>query len=169
MKIFKYAVWIIVLFLIQTVIANEIQIMSLCPDVILPFLVLTALREDSFKTSTAVAIVCAVMSGALCGRNFTFVVLFYTYVSAIVFNMRKFMGMVPDFMRYLLWTFMAGTVSEIISYLILYMSFKWFLKGLILYMIPAALYTTVIAAVLYPLMRSTLYGQGNGKKQLIVK
>ena len=166
MRVFKYSVWIAVLFLVQTVLINDIRIYSMCPDIILPFVIVSAIKEDSFKLSTAVGIVCAVISGALCGKNFYFAVLFYTYTSALVFNLRRHPRYMPDFVRYILWVFFASLVSEIISYLILYMSFDWFLKAFILYMLPSALYTLAASLVIYPLANAALY-KSNVKRTLI--
>lgn len=169
MKIFKYTLWIVVLLLLQTVVVNDIRIMSLRPDIILPFVVISAMREDSFKAATVVSIVCAVLVGALCGRNFSFSVLFYTYLAAIVFNTRRYLRHMPDFVRYIIRVIPAAIISEAVSYLILYMSFDWFLKAFILYMLPSALYTVAVSALLYPVFSITLYGSGDRRKQLIVK
>ena len=72
------------------------------------------------------------------------------------------------FLRYILWVIIATLLSESISYLILYMSFDWFLKAVILYILPSALYTLLAAIVIYPIINITLYPQGRGKKLLIV-
>lgn len=166
MRTFKYTVWIIVLFLIQTVLINDIRLLSVRPDIILPFVVAVAIREDSFKASTVVSIVCAVLTGALCGKNFSFAVLFYTYLSALVFNLRKSPRYMPELVRFILWVIPGALVSDAVSYLLLYKSLDWFLKAFIVYMIPSAIYTLVAAMVLYPIINATLYKR-SAKKQLI--
>lgn len=165
MKILKYAVWIVLIFLFQTVVANEIQIMAICPNFVLPFVVLVTVKEDDFWALTAVSIVCAVMAGALCAKSFFFDVLFYTYLSALVFNLRKRMRMMPDFMRYIIWILPAVAVSEIVGGMMTFTSFDIFNAYLIL----AVVYTFGAALLLYPIASPLLYGQNKVKKQLIVK
>lgn len=168
MRVFKYTVWIIMLFLVQTVFINDIRIGALRPDIILPFIVAVSIKEDSFKTATGITIACAFLAGALCGKNFAFAVIFYTYTAAVVFAMRRKPAHMIAFLRYVLWVIIAALLSESISYLILYMSFDWFLKAVILYILPSALYTLLAAIVIYPIINITLYPQGRGKKLLIV-
>ncbi len=169
MKAFKYTVWIILLFIIQTVVMNYITPLGLHMDIVLPFVIVTAVREDNFRFSTAVSIICAVAAGALCGRNFSFCVLFYTYLGTVVFNMRKQPHYMPDFARCLMWTVPAVLISEIISYLLLYHSFGWLATAFLYRMLPSVVYTIIGMIVLYPLMHLTLYKGKHGKKQFIVK
>ena len=123
MRRLKYTLWIALLFLVQTVIINDLRAFSVRPDIILPFVILSALKEDSFKVSAVLSIVCAVLAGALCGKNFSFAVLFYTYTGAIVFNSKRNSRYMPTLLRYFLWIATAAVISEAISYLILYKSF----------------------------------------------
>jgi len=166
MRRLKYTLWIALLFLVQTVIINDLRAFSVRPDIILPFVILSALKEDSFKVSAVLSIVCAVLAGALCGKNFSFAVLFYTYTGAIVFNSKRKSRYMPTLLRYFLWIATAAVISEAISYLILYKSLQWFLKAFILYMIPSVIYTLIASAFLYPVITSTLY-KNSTKKHLI--
>lgn len=165
MKILKYAVWIAVIFLFQTVVANEIKIMAIVPNVVLPFVVLVAVKEDDFWALTAVSAVCAVMAGALCAKSFFFEVLFYTYLSALVFNLRKRMRRMPDFMRYIIWILPSAAITEIAGGMMTFTSFDIFN----VYPVLAVLYTFAMALLLYPIASPLLYGRNKVKKQLIVK
>ena len=166
MRRLKHTLWIALLFLVQTVIINDLRAFSVRPDIILPFVVLSALKEDSFKVASVLSVVCAVLAGALCGKNFPFAVLFYTYTGAIVFNTKRRSRYMPTLLRYFLWVGAAALISETVSYLILYKSLQWFLKAFILYMIPSVIYTLITSAILYPIIVSTLYKTGI-KKHLI--
>lgn len=159
MKIFKYAVWIILLFLFQTVVMNYITPFGFRPDLILPFVAAAAIKEDSFKSATIVSIVCAVLAGALNGKNFSFCVLFYTYAGAMIFNMRRHPRYMPDFLRFLMWIIPAALVSEAISYLLLYSSVKWFVSAFIFHMLPAAGMTVLFGMVIYFLVSKTMFGR----------
>lgn len=165
MKILKYAVWIAIIFLFQTVIANEIQIMSVFPNVVLPFVVLVSVKEDDFRILTAVSVICAVISGALCAKSFCFDVLFYTYLSAFIFNLRKRTGRMPDFMRYIIWILPSALISEIAGGMLLSMS----VYILNIYSIGAVCYTFCAALIMYPIASPLIYGRNKVKKQLIVK
>lgn len=159
MKIFKYIVWIFLLFLLQTVVMNYIAPFGFRPDLILPFVAATAIKEDSFKNATIVSIVCAVLAGALSGKNFSFCVLFYTYEGAMIFNMRRRPRYMPDFLRFLMWVVPASLISEIISYLLLYSSVKWFVNAFIFHVLPTAGMTVLFGAVIYFCVSKTLFGR----------
>ena len=159
MKIFKYVVWIIVLFLLQTVVMNYIAPFGFRPDLILPFIAVSSIKEDSFKSAAIVSIVCAVLAGALCGKNFSFCVLFYTYAGTMIFNMRRRPRYIPDFLRFLMWVIPASIISESISYLLLYSSVKWFVNAFIFHIIPAAVITALSGAVVYFFVSKTIFGR----------
>ena len=169
MKAFKYVVWVLLLFLVQTVVMNYITPFGFRADIILPFVIVVAIKEDKFRLSTTVSIVCAAMAGALCGKNFSFCVLFYTYAGALVFNMRKYPAYMPDFVRYILWIVPGAFVSEIISYLLLYASLERFVKTFAFHMLPAALITIVGSLIIYPLANATLYRRKKIMGRLITK
>ena len=159
MKIFKYVVWIILLFLLQTVVMNYIAPFGFRPDLILSFVAVAAIKEDSFKSATIVSIVCAVLAGALCGKNFSFCVLFYTYAGAIVFNMRRRPRYMPDFLRFLMWVILASLISETVSYLLLYSSVKWFVSAFVFHILPAAGMTALFGALIYFFVSKTMFGR----------
>lgn len=169
MKIFKYTVWIFLLFLVQTVVLNYIAPFGFRPDLILPFIAAAAIKEDTFKEATVVSIVCAVLAGALSGKNFSFCVLFYTYAGAIIFNMRRHPRYMPDTLRFLIWVFPAALVSESVSYILLYSSIKWFMNAFIFHMLPTAFITTAAGLLIYYLASSTLFGKKKIMGSIITK
>ncbi|MDO5398081.1 MAG: hypothetical protein Q4G33_09120 [bacterium] len=159
MKIFKYTVWIFLLFLLQTVVMNYIAPFGFRPDLILPFVAAAAIKEDSFKSATIVSVVCAAAAGALSGKNFSFCVLFYTYAGAMIFNMRRRPRYMPDFLRFLMWVVPTSIISEAVSYLLLYSSVKWFASAFVFHMLPTAGMTALFGAIIYFFVSKTLFGR----------
>lgn len=157
MRAFKYTVWITVLFLVQTVVMGHISPGGIRADIILPFIAVSAIKENSFRMSTAVTIICAAAAGALCGRNFSLCVLFYTYFGALVFAMRRRPRYMPDFMRYIVWTVPAALISEVLSCLLLYSSLARTGNMFFERALPAAAVTVTAALIIYPLADFALY------------
>ena len=157
------------IFLSQTVVLNYIAPFGFRPDLILPFVAAAAIKEDTFKDATVVSIVCAVLAGALSGKNFSFCVLFYTYAGALIFNMRRRPRYMPDTLRFLIWVLPAALISEAVSYLLLYTSTKWFMNAFIFHMLPTAFITTAVGMVIYFLASKTLFGRKKIMGRLITK
>ena len=167
MKAFKYVIWVILLFLVQTAVLHYIVPFGCRADLILPFVVVVAIKEDSFRTASVVSIVCAVMAGALCGKNFSFCVLFYTYIAAAAFMARRFFSYVPGLLHMYIWVLPASVLSEVISFLLLYSSTKWLHGAFINHMIPAAFFTQIGAAIVYLIASAVLFRRKRGRGLLI--
>lgn len=156
MKTFKYSIWIFVLFLVQTVVMGHIMPFGLKADLVLAFVTVTAVREDSCRASTAVAVICAVMAAALSGRNFYFCLLFYTYLGLFTFAMRRRPRHLPPFWRYAAWIAPSAVVSEIICGAI-GMPSASLAETVFIRLLPAAAYTVVCAVLIYPIASATLF------------
>ena len=169
MKVLKYVIWIFLLFLLQTVSMNYIAPFGFRPDLILSFVVIVAIKEDTLKNSMLISIVCAVAAGALSGKNFSFCVLFYTYVGAVVFGTRKYPRYVPHLAKIPFWTFVSAIVGESVSYLLLYSSVKWFVKAFFVYILPTAFITTAAGMIIYFIASKTLFGKRKIMGRLITK
>lgn len=167
MRNLKIIVWIVLLFLVQTVLVNYIKIAGARPDLILPFVLCVALMEDSFKRSVTISVVCAVLAASLCGRNFTLALLFYTYMSIIVFNMRTHPRYMPDFAKYMIYMFIGSVVLEGLSYIMLYSGVSGFGIVFLRVLVFTVLYDIAAALVIYPIVRKTVYK--SKKKQLIIE
>jgi len=136
-------------------------------DLVLPFVVVVAIKEDTFRVTTIVSIVCAVLAGTLCGKNFSFCVLFYTYVGTAAFMARRYFSYVPDFLHMYIWVLPASVLSEVISFLLLYSSTKWLHGAFINHMIPAAFFTQIGAAIVFLIASATLFRRKRGRGLLI--
>lgn len=89
MRNFKIFLWIFVIFLVQTVVLSPIHIFGAVPSAVLAFVMCVAILENEFRTAVIISGICAVVMGAIGGRNFTEITLFYAYSSIIVFAARN--------------------------------------------------------------------------------
>ena len=87
MRNFKIFLWIFVIFLVQTVVLSPIHIFGAVPSAVLAFVMCVAILENEFRTAVIISGICAVVMGAIGGRNFTEITLFYAYSSIIVRDM----------------------------------------------------------------------------------
>ena len=105
MRNFKIFLWIFVIFLVQTVVLSPIHIFGAVPSAVLAFVMCVAILENEFRTAVIISGICAVVMGAIGGRNFTEITLFYAYSSIIVFAARKRPRYVGNFPKTIVWTF----------------------------------------------------------------
>lgn len=161
MKLFKYTIWIIVMFLIQTVVLGHILPFGIHTDIILPFVAAVAIRERTFKVSMTVSVACAVLAGALCGKNFSFCVLFYTYLGAVVFGTRKYYVYMPERIKYMLWVIAALLLSEFLSFWLLYGFTNWIWTAVVSKILPSVICSVIIAALIYPAADMLLFCEEN--------
>lgn len=103
--------------------------------------------------------------GAIGGRNFTEITLFYAYSSIIVFAARKRPRYVGNFPKTIVWTFIMSAILEILLFVIREMTLD--VSVIFSDALPTAVFNTVIAVILYPILKKTLYKEEKKKKLLI--
>ncbi|MCD8181704.1 MAG: hypothetical protein LUF26_09565 [Firmicutes bacterium] len=165
MRNFKVFLWIFIVFLIQTVILARAHIFGAAASAVMAYVVCVMILEDEFKNAVTISIICAAAMGALGGRSFAAVMLFYTYSSIIVFSLRKKPVYAGNFAKALLWTFALSAVSEILFYAAENMSVSTAM--LLNNALPTAVINTVLAAVIYPILKKTMYKEEKKKTLLI--
>lgn len=121
--------------------------------------------ENEFRTAVIISGICAVVMGAIGGRNFTEITLFYAYSSIIVFAARKRPRYVGNFPKTIVWTFIMSAILEILLFVIREMTFD--VSVIFSDALPTAVFNTVIAVILYPILKKTLYKEEKKKKLLI--
>lgn len=164
MRNFKIFLWIFVVFLIQTVILSSVHIFGAVPSVVLVFIMCVAVLENEFRTAIVINGICAVVMGALGGRNFTEITLFYAYSSIIVFSARKRPRYVGNFPKTIVWTFIMSAILEILLFIIREMTID--VSVLLNDALPTAVFNTIIALILYSILKKTLYKEE--KKKLLI-
>ena len=70
MRNFKIFLWIFVIFLVQTVVLSPIHIFGAVPSAVLAFVMCVAILENEFRTAVIISGICAVVMGAIGGRNY---------------------------------------------------------------------------------------------------
>ena len=172
MRNFKIFLWIFVIFLVQTVVLSPIHIFGAVPSAVLAFVMCVAILENEFRTAVIISGICAVVMGAIGGRNFTEITLFYAYSSIIVFAARKrprYVGNFPNLaLPSLLVTFLNFIMSAILE-ILLFVIREMTLDVSVIFSdaLPTAVFNTVIAVILYPILKKTLYKEEKKKKLLI--
>lgn len=164
MRNFKIFLWIFIVFLIQTVILARIHILGAAPSLVMAYVVCVMILENEFKTAVTISIICAAAMGAIGGRTFVPVTLFYTYSSIIIFSARKKPVYFADSVKALMWTFIMSALSEIIFFAAdnFTLNCDMLLHGAL----PTAVFNTAVTAVLYPLLKKTMYKEK--KKKLLI-
>lgn len=165
MRNFKIFLWIFVIFLIQTVVLSSFHIMGAVPSLVLGFIICVMISENEFRTAMVITVICSVSVGAICTDSFVFTTLFYVYASIIVFSLRKKPAYVNDYLKALVWTFIISAIVEVVLFALDTMSVN--VRMLLYDALPTAAVNTILTAVLYPLLRKTLYNQEKRKKLLI--
>ena len=163
MRNFKIFLWIFVIFLVQTVVLSPIHIFGAVPSAVLAFVMCVAILENEFRTAVIISGICAVVMGAIGGRNFTEITLFYAYSSIIVFAARKRPRYVGNFPKTIVWTFIMSAILEILLFVIREMTLD--VSVIFSDALPTAVFNTVIAVILYPILKKTLYKEEKKKKK----
>ena len=161
MRNFKIFLWIFVIFLVQTVVLSPIHIFGAVPSAVLAFVMCVAILENEFRTAVIISGICAVVMGAIGGRNFTEITLFYAYSSIIVFAARKRPRYVGNFPKTIVWTFIMSAILEILLFVIREMTLD--VSVIFSDALPTAVFNTVIAVILYPILKKTLYKEEKKK------
>ncbi|MCC8160154.1 MAG: hypothetical protein LIO53_02370 [Oscillospiraceae bacterium] len=165
MRNFKIFLWIFIVFLIQTVILARAHIFGAAASAVMAYVVCVMILEDEFKNAVTISIICAAAMGALGGRSFVALTLFYVYSSIIVFALRKKPVYMGNFTKALLWTFALSAISEIIFFATDTMSLNTAM--LLNNALPTAVINTVLAALIYPILKKTMYKEEKKKTLLI--
>ena len=147
MRNFKIFLWIFVIFLVQTVVLSPIHIFGAVPSAVLAFVMCVAILENEFRTAV------------------TEITLFYAYSSIIVFAARKRPRYVGNFPKTIVWTFIMSAILEILLFVIREMTLD--VSVIFSDALPTAVFNTVIAVILYPILKKTLYKEEKKKKLLI--
>lgn len=165
MRNFKIFLWIFIVFLIQTVILARVHIFGAVPSLVMAYVMCVMLLENEFRSAVTISIICAAAMGALSGREFAGTVLFYVYSSIIVFALRKKPRYVGNLPKAVVWTFLASGVMEIMYDVLRTLSVS---ADILLYdALPTAVFNAVLALILYPILKATMYREEKKKKLLI--
>ena len=165
MRNFKTFLWIFIVFLIQTVILARVHIFGAVPSLVMAYVVCVMLLENEFRNAVTISIICSAAMGTLGGREFAVTVLFYVYSSIIIFALRKKPAYVGNLPKAVVWTFLASGVMEILYFAIRTLSVNT--EMLLHDALPTAIFSAVLALIVYPVLKVTMYREEKKKKLLI--
>lgn len=155
MRKFKVFLWIMILFLLQTTALARIHIFQAVPFIIMPYAVCVAILDDDFDVAAIIGIVCAVLAGSLCGREFTVVTLFMVFAVLIVNGFRNRPAYISGFFKSVFWTFLLSGVFEIVCYAVENINLT--VHMLLFDALPTAVINTLMCVIIYPLLKKIMY------------
>lgn len=163
MRKFKIAIWIFLLYIIQTVFGGAININGTIPDLLLAFAVIFTFYEWELNTATLIIIICGILAGSEAGRVFPAVVIM---TCAAAMAARGFSAkFIPQCIRVISVIAVSSFVLCAFEY---FTAYKWItVYALTNSILPHVIYTVVMACVVYPLVKRTLF-YVQDKKQLII-
>ncbi len=165
MRKFKIVVWMLLIYLFQTVFSGVINFNGSAPDLLLVFAVVFAYYEWEFSLTAWIILICGVLSGSEAGRVFPAVVLAVGAASLISRSLYKVAKLIPEFVKILLVVVISSFTLCAFEYFTVYKAIS--IYALIYNILPYVIYTSVSVCVMHPLMKKTLF-RTKDKKQLII-
>ncbi len=165
MRNFKIFLWIFIIFLIQTVLLARVHIFGAVPSAVMAYVVCVMLLENEFRNAVTISLICAAAAGALCGREFVVITLFYVYSSIVIFTLRDKPVYVGNYAKAIVWTFISSVAMETALFAVEHMTVS---MSMFMYnALPTAVCNMALAALIYPLLKALMYKEKK-KKLLIV-
>jgi rod shape-determining protein MreD len=158
MKNLKFAIWIFLLWLFQTVFLRFIRIGGIAPEMLYVFVLCMALNEKKPAYYISIGIICGFISDAFTGGTPGLYLLIYTCTVLAVAGIGEVIYREPVFMIVpvvLLFSFLENTLYFFVNHGALQsVAYVSALKSIIL---PVMLYNTVLAVILNPILKLTVY------------
>ena len=158
MKNLKLAVWIFLLWLFQTVFSRFVRIDGISPDILYVFVLCMAINEKKPSYYITIGIICGFIADAFTGGIPGFYLLAYTCTVLLTVMMGEiiykelFLIIAPVTAVF---TFILNSIYFLINHTYLQeISYAAALKSIIL---PVIIYNTVVAIIINPLLKKTVY------------
>ncbi len=158
------AIWVVVLFILNSVFVQIISINGFMPDLLLAFLVVYAFMKRRFAAVSYMTIICALLNGAITGRVFLVATMVTGVAGMIAYNSSNYLRFVHESIRIAGIAFAMSFVTEIFEY---FFTYHTLMGGVILgNVLPDAIYTAVASGVIYLIIKKTSFK--NEDKQLLM-
>lgn len=166
MKIFKTIVWIVILFILESVFVNIIDIRGVVPDLLTAFAAAYAARERRLSVSAYVIIVCGVLTGSIVGRSFPISVLEAAFAGTAVFALKDRIRFVPMWLKNAAVITVTAAAAGFAEYFAACGFGDAFgaVSGVLIYTV----YTLAAALVIYPLVKRLIFYEKEGSKLLVI-
>lgn len=165
-KIIKIVMWILLLYILQTVFANLIDINGILPELLFSFSVIYAFREKSFVYASYIIVICAILSGSMIEGSFPMTVIIVGVAGIASFYFKNIAKFIPGIWRctslIAVSTFLLGAghcfivMRTINTY------------SLVTEIIPYTIYTSIVSIIMYPLIWRVLFKERSEKELLIL-
>ena len=166
MKIFKTIVWIAILFILESVFVNIIDIRGAVPDLLTVFAAAYAARERRLTTSAYVIIVCGVLTGSIVGRSFPISVLEAAFAGTAMFVLKDRIRFVPVWLKNAAVMLVTAAAAGFAEYFAACGFGDVFgaLAGVLSY----TAYTLAAALIIYPIVTRSVFYEKEGSKLLVI-
>lgn len=164
MKLLKQILWIIILFIIQTVFAGAVNILGFAPDLLLAFAVIFVVCEKDWTSTLYISLACGILAGSCAGREFSVVVLVFGACGALSQLPLGRIKFIPGFIRAFFAAVFAAFIMGAAEFFIASGTIS--AAGVLGSVLPFTAYTAAAVCILYPLVRHSLFRRS--AKKLVV-
>lgn len=166
MKTVKLTLWLVLLYVIQTVFVNLIKISGIAPELMLVFAVVYSFHERSFVSASYTAIICGMLAGSLMSNNFPLSVIITGIFGMIAFYAKNTLKFVPGAVRCIAVT---ASASFILGAAHCFTAFKEIsMYSFVTEIIPYTIYTAAAVILIYPFIRLSFFKEKDEKKLLLL-
>ncbi len=158
------AIWIIVLYILNSVFVQVISINGSCADLLLAFLVVYAFMKRRFSAVSYITIVCALLNGTITGRVFLVATMVTGAAGMIAYNSSNYLRFIHEGVRIAGVGFAMSFIAEILEYFFTYHTLSG--TAVLSYALPDAVYTAVVSWIIYLIVKKTSFK--NEDKQLLM-
>lgn len=161
-------IWAVILIIFQTSICEYWSIKGIHPNVLFTFVICLAVLEKNFTYCAAVPVILGIVIDTLCGNTIFYSMISFS-ISALIcyeigehFFKEKFVFALP---LVFIFTFITEFLFMILSVGIT--DYEYIISGIVNVIIPVSVYNTVMALIIYPLCKFTLYKKA--RRELVKK
>lgn len=166
MKNFKIFIWILMIFLIQTIAVHYIC-PAAPPMIIIPFIISLSFLEGSFRYAMTVSVICGACAGSFTGDNFFFSLLLSAAVSLFVMRFKRKRIYIHELIKTVLCSAVFVFIAETAVSLAINPSIGTYMHLALPSILLSDAITAVFAVIIYPLLKKTVYSH-NEKKNFII-
>lgn len=158
MKNLKFAIWIFLLWLVQSVFSNYIRIGGIAPELLYVFVLCMAMLEKKPSYYISISIICGLLADISAGGMIGFYLLTFTGSTLLLVGLgslfyREYLLMILPVI--LLFSFAVHSIYYLINHNILNsLSYPAALKSII---VPVMLYNTAVGLLIHPLLKKSMY------------
>lgn len=165
MRIVKLGVWLLMLYLLQTVFGRLISIYGAVPSLVAVFSVMFSFLAPDDKEAAYITIISALLAGSCTGHSFPFEVLLIGCGSVAARGLAIYFKHIPRLIRLMVIVMIFTAMLITGGYYIAKESIT--VNALIYVLLPQLIYTMACAIVMYPIMIKTLFKQTEKRLLLI--